>query len=211
MTCRSRRCSATRSPASGTGRAGPTSSQRRWSAAHSRASPSRSPMTGASLRSRRRRAGDVRAAAAGGGTADAGRTPAAAPRLSRGAARACQYPPAGRGHPERRAVARPRHRGPGDRDRDRRQSAPAIPCGVAGQGTVILSSTSRPRSPTGSTPSFMRTHRAPRSSACPCCAGGSWPRRASRPRTSSRRPTPPGRCRAIAASPMATRSRLARA
>ena len=35
-----------------------------------------------------------------------------------------------------------------------------------------------------------RARRARRSSACRCCAGASWRRRASRPKTSSRRPTP---------------------
>ena len=48
---------------------------------------------------------------------------------------------------------------------------------------------------------------ARRSNACRCCADASWRPTASRPRDSSRRRTPPGRCRATAASPMRTRRR----
>ena len=57
----------------------------------------------------------------------------------------------------------------------------------------------------------MHARRARRSNACRCCAGASLRRTACRPRTSSRRPTPPGCCKATAASPMRTRSRPVRA
>ena len=55
------------------------------------------------------------------------------------------------------------------------------------------------------------TRRTPRSSACRCCAAASWRPAASRPRTSRRRRTPPGCCRATAASPTRARCRRARA
>ena len=154
----------------------------------------------------------VRAAAAGRGAADVDRAPPAAGALAGRAARDRQHPPAGRAHAERRAVARAWARAARHRDRDRRQPAPAVPGGAARQGAVVLFR----RHPVRRGGEIRRLHpraraRARCSTACRCCAGASCRRTAFRPKSSSRRPTPPGRCKATAASPTRTRSRPARA
>ena len=88
------------------------------------------------LRGRRRRG--VRAAAAGRRAADGNRPPPAAAALAGGPARHRQYPPAGCADAERGAVAGPGPGAAGHGDRDRRQSAPAVPGGAARQGAGVL-------------------------------------------------------------------------
>ena len=128
---------------------------------------------------------------------------AAAPALAGRSARACQYPSAGRAHAERRSFARPGPCASGRRDRDRRQSAPPIPGGAAGEGADLLF-----RRYPGRRGGRIRclhpraARHAPRLTACRCCAAASWRRTALPRSSSSRRQMPPGRCRAIAASPM---------
>ena len=109
---------------------------------------------------------------------------AGAPRAARALHRAAhgdrQYPPAERADADHRAVARPRHRPAGHRDRDRRQSAPAVRQRTAGQGAVILfpRHSVGPR-PNASTPSCARRRRMPRWRKCRCCAAASSPPTAS--------------------------------
>ena len=132
-------------------------------------------------RDRHRRA---RAAAPGGGAAHGRGAAPAAPALAGAAARHRQYPPAGRDHAERGAVARPGAWAARHRARDRRQPAPAVPGGAAGQGAGLLLHR-HPGAPTpgNSTPSSASARRARRSTACPCCAGASSPPTACRPQT----------------------------
>ena len=112
---------------------------------------------------------------------------------------------------ERRAVARPRARPARHRDRDRRQSAQAVHGGAARQGAVLLL-----HRYSGGGCGKIRCLRASAragsdaSNAFRCCAGASWRRTAFLPTNSSRRPIPPGRCKAIAALPTATRFRPGR-
>ena len=106
------------------------------------------------------------------------------PRSPVAAARHRQYPPAGRDHAERGAVARLGACAARHRDRDRRQSAPAVPGGVAGQGAGVLFR----RHPGRRRREIRRLHpraRAARarSTGCRCCAGASWRRTACRPRS----------------------------
>ena len=128
------------------------------------------------------------------------------PRSTVAAAGDRQYPPPGRAHAERRAVARARPRAAGHRDRDRRQSAPPVPGGAAGaRRRRSSSSTSRPRTPNASTPSSM-THapgatleRVPMLRGRIVAANGV---RGRGDQAAARQP--PGCCRATAASPMPT-------
>ena len=113
---------------------------------------------------------------------------------------------------ERRAVARARPRAARHRDRDRRQSAPAVHGGAAREGAVVL----LPRHPVGRGRALRRLHpRAGAARHARARADAARPHRGgerrSRPRSSSRRRAPPGCCRATAASPMRTRCRRARA
>ena len=126
--------------------------------------------------------------------------------LDGAAARHRQHPPARRADADHRAVARARAGAAGHRDR---------------RSTATCAGSSRARCPSKA-PSFYfvdiqsadadtlrrlrcgSTRRRRRSSACRCCAAASCRRTASRPTTSSRSRTPPGCCRATAASPIAT-------
>ena len=212
-TCRCRRCSATRSPTTRAGRAAS------YVAATVLVVGTLAALAVALAHDQRIAAIFVAAAGAVlvtlrlvAGAADADRAPPAACALDRAAARDRQHLSAGRAHHQRRAVARPGPRAPGHGDRDRRQSAPAVHGGAAGAGAGVL----LPRHSAGGCRalrrmSSARMRRAPRSSACRCCAAASWRRTACRSRRSSRRRAPPGCCRAIAASPMRTRCRPARA
>ena len=99
------------------------------------------------------------------------------------AARGRQYPSARRADADHRALARPRRRGAGDRDPDRRQSAPAIRGRLARQGAgLLLRRYPVRRCRSASTPSSRRARRTPSSNACRCCAAAS-----SRPTASRRR------------------------
>ena len=97
-------------------------------------------------------------------------------------------------------VARPRPGGAGHHHPDRRQSAAAIPGGAAGARAVVLFhrySDQRGRPLRRIPESRPRRNRPSRT--CRCCAAASSPPAASRPKTSSPRPTPNGCCRATAA------------
>ena len=205
MTCRSRRCSATRSRPSGAGRAGAMCSRRRW---WWRRSP-RSPI----LLSYDRRIAAIFVGAAAAVfvalqlvalllMAIARRLPHA--RVDGAAARDRQHPPAGRADADHRAVARAWPRAAGHRDPDRRQSAPAVRRRAAGQGAVVLLR----RHPVGRRRALRRLHPQARAGRdARTRADAARPHRVGE-RHQGRRPqgaaaAPPGCCRATAASPIA--------
>ena len=128
----------------------------------------------------------------------------AARALDRPAHGGRQYPPAGRADADHRAVARPRHRAAGDRDRDRRQSAPAIHRRAAGQGAVVLFPRHPVRArPSASTPSCARRRRRAKLEEVPMLRGRIVAANGIARRRSQAEPTtPPGCCKATAASPM---------
>ena len=140
MTCRSARCSAIRWRRSRAGRARRYVALTALAVARARGARRRcSPMTGVSpLIYVAHRGGGVRAAAAGRRAADGAGAARAARALDRSAHGHRQYPPAERADADHRAVARPRHRAAGHRDRDRRQPAPAVLQRTAGKGAVVL-------------------------------------------------------------------------
>ncbi len=149
------------------------------------------------------------AAAADREPGDAGRAPRAAAAVDRAAARHRQHLPARRADADGRDLARPRARLARHRARGRRQSAPAIrPPRCRRRRRRSISSTSRTQD-AERFDDFRAGAGAARQArcGCRCCAGGSWPRTAPRRRTSSPSPTPPGCCRATAASPTRPNSR----
>ena len=154
----------------------------------------------------------VRLAAAGGEPGDGGGEARAAAALDRAAARDRQHPPPRRAHAERRDVARPRPRAARHRDRGRRQSAPPVHRGAAGAGAVVL----LPRHPVRRRRALRRLHppararRDARTRADAARAHRVGERRARRGHPGARRART-GCCKAIAASPIRTPSRPARA